>query len=109
MYFRVLVGSDLHDHLATTEEGVADELARAQRDLRISHVGGLTAVICGGESGLAFEFYEGDAESNGDGHTELKSILGDSKGGWCRDRGLSIRSVVASKIASGPSVSVLAR
>ena len=32
----------LHDHLATSEEGVADELARAQSNLRIGHVGGWT-------------------------------------------------------------------
>lgn len=38
--------ADLHDHLATTEEGVADKLARAQSDLRISHDEGLTASTC---------------------------------------------------------------
>ena len=32
----------LHDHLATSEKGVADELARAQSNLRIGHVGGWT-------------------------------------------------------------------
>lgn len=30
----------LHNHLATAEEGVADELARAQGNLRIGHVEG---------------------------------------------------------------------
>jgi hypothetical protein len=29
----------LHDHLTTTEEGVADELARAQGNLGVGHVG----------------------------------------------------------------------
>ena len=28
----------LHDHLATSEEGVADELARAQSNLRVGHI-----------------------------------------------------------------------
>jgi hypothetical protein len=30
----------LHDHLAATEEGVADELARAQGNLGVGHDGG---------------------------------------------------------------------
>jgi hypothetical protein len=30
----------LHDHLAATEEGVADELARAQGNLGVGHGGG---------------------------------------------------------------------
>jgi hypothetical protein len=33
----------LHNHLATTEERVADELARAQSNLGISHGGGPAA------------------------------------------------------------------
>ncbi len=37
----------LHDHLATSEEGVADELARAQSNLRIGHVGGWTFDLSG--------------------------------------------------------------
>ena len=36
----------LHNHLTTTEEGVADELARAQSDLRISHIEGRAVPIC---------------------------------------------------------------
>ena len=36
----VLYFLHLHDHLATTEEGVADELARAQGNLRVGHIGG---------------------------------------------------------------------
>lgn len=40
----------LHDHLATSEEGVADELARAQSNLRIGHVGGWTFDLGGAVS-----------------------------------------------------------
>lgn len=35
-----LYSKHLHDHLTTTEEGVADELARAQGNLGVGHVGG---------------------------------------------------------------------
>jgi hypothetical protein len=38
---------NLHDHLLTAEEGIADELARAQRDglLAVRHLDGCEAVI----------------------------------------------------------------
>jgi hypothetical protein len=36
----IIVFLHLHDHLATTEEGVADELARAQGYLGVGHDGG---------------------------------------------------------------------
>jgi hypothetical protein len=69
-----MVCPDLHDHLATTEERVADELARAQRDLRISHGVGLTVSTCSGREGLAMEFARVDFESNRVGRTEVISI-----------------------------------
>lgn len=39
--YRIVYSMHLHDHLATTEERVADELARAQGNLRVGHDGGM--------------------------------------------------------------------
>lgn len=48
-------GGDSHDHLLATEQRVADELARAQRDRRVGvgHLGGLMAVDVGDTSTIS--------------------------------------------------------
>lgn len=68
---------NLQDHLAASEKGVSDELARAQGDLGISHGGGRAVPICA--------LLEGRLLSRGrrwlqGTHTEEKSILLDVEG-----------------------------
>jgi hypothetical protein len=50
----MIVFLHLHDHLATTEEGVADELARAQGYLGVGHDDG-----CIDLRGLAMQLCDG--------------------------------------------------